>query len=275
MPVQPGDNNGQNFPVYSPNLDFLALEGIDFRQAHTSTSVCAPARYSAMTGRYASNNTSEVFLNSAPYGEPHRVENTNCAMELDGMNLQSLLSKNGYTTGMVGKWHLDSHKRADLISAEYGLEHEYQPTDPTLDPQFNSVNNAKYKFNHDNIYVPLMKRFGWDWAGSVYKANVKEQWHDVANVEGGTTADSAMNVHNIEWTTKGAQDFISANKSNPFFLFYSPTLQHGPGTEDPANGSAPEHAGYTTEGWMEPNANIPAPTFPFQYIKRGIIIPPS
>ncbi len=258
-PVYPSDNNATNFPVYSPNLDFLAKEGIEFTGSHTSTSVCAPARYTALTGRYGGNNYSDIFLASAPLGEEHRIENINIAMELDGMNVQSVLSANGYTTGMVGKWHLDSHKRADLLAAEYGLAGTYQPTDPALDPKTNSANNAKYKNNHDNIYVPMMKKFGWDWAGSVYRANIKEQWHSSANLDGGADSDSVMNVHNSEWTLKGAQDFISANVGNPFFLYYSTTLQHGPAPENANNGYAVANAGYTGEGWMDPDANLPVP----------------
>ncbi|MFL7807125.1 MAG: sulfatase-like hydrolase/transferase, partial [Anaerolineae bacterium] len=45
------NNPGSRIPT--PNLDRLARQGVRFTDAHASSSVCTPSRYSILTGRYA------------------------------------------------------------------------------------------------------------------------------------------------------------------------------------------------------------------------------
>jgi len=95
--------------VLTPNIDSLASSGMVFTNAYVSTTVCSPSRYTLLTGRYAGRNTSPEFLKHFPAGDMLRIENVNVNMETDGMNLQTQLKRKGYTTGIVGKWHLGPH----------------------------------------------------------------------------------------------------------------------------------------------------------------------
>ena len=45
-----------------------------------------------------------------------------------------------------------------------------------------------------------------------------------------------MNVHNVEWKNKAALEFIDENKNDPFFLYYSETVPHGPAPYNMKNG---------------------------------------
>ena len=47
-----GDLSLNKGHVATPNIDRLAKEGLRFTDAHTTSSVCTPSRYSLMTGRY-------------------------------------------------------------------------------------------------------------------------------------------------------------------------------------------------------------------------------
>jgi len=38
--------------IKTPNIDRLATEGMKFTDAHSSSAVCSPSRYSVLTGRY-------------------------------------------------------------------------------------------------------------------------------------------------------------------------------------------------------------------------------
>jgi len=38
--------------IATPNLDELAAQGMRFTDAHATSSVCSPSRYSILTGRY-------------------------------------------------------------------------------------------------------------------------------------------------------------------------------------------------------------------------------
>lgn len=83
--------------IATPNLDKLAAEGMKFTQAHSSSAVCTPSRYSLLTGRYPwRSNLQEgvLFGYSKPLIEPDRL------------TVAGFLKQNGFYTAMIGKWHL-------------------------------------------------------------------------------------------------------------------------------------------------------------------------
>ncbi|MDR1962408.1 MAG: sulfatase-like hydrolase/transferase [Planctomycetaceae bacterium] len=79
----------------TPNMDRLAENGVRFRNAFVTSSLCAPSRAAFLTGRY--NHCNGVASNSRP-------------LPVDSVTHASLLQKNGYTTAYFGKWHMDSQK---------------------------------------------------------------------------------------------------------------------------------------------------------------------
>ena len=83
--------------IPTPNIDRLAREGMTFTDAHSSSAVCTPTRYSVVTGRYCwRSKLKSGVLNG--YGEP--------LIEADRPTVASFLKKNAYHTGVIGKWHL-------------------------------------------------------------------------------------------------------------------------------------------------------------------------
>lgn len=78
--------------IPTPNIDRLADQGMRFTDAHAPGSVCVPSRYGLMTGRYPFRGT--MRPQKGVVVEPGR------------MTIASLLKQQGYTTAMVGKWHL-------------------------------------------------------------------------------------------------------------------------------------------------------------------------
>jgi len=83
--------------IPTPNIDRLAAESVAFDDAHSSSAVCTPSRYSLLTGRHCwrSPLKSRVF-----YGyEPPLVE-------ADRPTLPRMLQQLGYRTAAIGKWHL-------------------------------------------------------------------------------------------------------------------------------------------------------------------------
>lgn len=83
--------------IPTPQMDKLAAEGIRFTDAHTPSAVCTPTRYGIQTGRYCwRSSLKKGVLNG--YSAP--------LIEKDRLTVASLLRRNGYATGCVGKWHL-------------------------------------------------------------------------------------------------------------------------------------------------------------------------
>lgn len=81
----------------TPNLDRLAQEGIRFSNGHSSDTVCTPSRYGLLTGRYCWRTLKKTGVLGAEHP---------CLITDDRITLASFLRENGYTTAMVGKWHL-------------------------------------------------------------------------------------------------------------------------------------------------------------------------
>jgi arylsulfatase A-like enzyme len=91
--VQKEQGDRARFPWFrTPHMDRLAAEGVRFRNAFVVNSLCSPSRACFLTGRYS-------HLNG--------VANNHTAFPTDSVTHATLLRAAGYTTGYVGKWHMD------------------------------------------------------------------------------------------------------------------------------------------------------------------------
>ncbi|WP_414661124.1 sulfatase family protein [Horticoccus sp. 23ND18S-11] len=81
----------------TPHLDRLAQEGMRFTDAHSSSGVCTPTRYTLLTGRHSwrSKLKRGVLQGYSP-----------SLIESGRLTLPGFLRAQGYTTAMFGKWHL-------------------------------------------------------------------------------------------------------------------------------------------------------------------------
>jgi arylsulfatase A-like enzyme len=192
--------------VLTPNLDRLAGEGITFHNAHMTSTVCTPSRYTCLTGRYAGSSYSPVYLEECPPGR-QGLPAFNVALEDDNMNVGHVLTQNGYATGFVGKYHvgleLDEHEYP-----EHGLQ--YIPKNAPYSDELN-----RKLFENEKQYRKMVMARGFTWAKNIYPGNMLATWRG----------------HNPEWTVSAALEFIEANRNRPFYLHYATTLLHGPNRE--------------------------------------------
>lgn len=224
--------------VHTPIIDGLAKEGIIFNNAYVSSSVCSPSRYTMLTGRYASRSKGNVFMKQHPIGTMTRVEN-NTELESDLENLPKLLQQIGYKTGFVGKSHIMEHDK--LLQRKNWVKHGFKEFDKDANP-INEEVSAAAAHNHQ-VWVNIIKEYGFDYANAVYGGNLKEVYND------------SLNVHNVEWKNKAAINFIDQNKDKPFFLYYSETIPHGPAPWIKRNGkyifSLDANPKFTGEGYVD------------------------
>ena len=83
--------------VPTPHLDQLAERGMVFSDAHATSSVCTPSRYSILTGRYNWRSRLQAGVLrqwDGPLIEPGDV------------TVAGFLKEHGYDTACIGKWHL-------------------------------------------------------------------------------------------------------------------------------------------------------------------------
>lgn len=109
----------------TPHIDRLAAEGMTFTDGHTSDTVCTPSRYGLLTGRYSWRTE----LKRGVFGAERA-----CLIKDGRVTLPSMLQDIGYSTHMVGKWHLGMD-----FPGEWGQRDWSQPTiDMPLDKGFDT-----------------------------------------------------------------------------------------------------------------------------------------
>jgi len=217
----------------TPTLDTLVSTGLRYTSAFAASTVCGPSRYSLLTSRWPSRNTSAQFIARYPLNTLGRFGVSDTELEPDGQNLGAWLRQAGYRTGMVGKGHLtDDDLNSTAAWAAKGLLTYPQTANPATD----AATNAKMKHNH-RVLCQRMRVFGFDYVASYYKANLLELRND------------ALNVHNQEWITKGALDFIEENRNERFFLYMAPTINHGP-VNNNLDFTLRANPGFTSAGYL-------------------------
>lgn len=111
----------------TPHIDRFAAQGVNFRQAVASMPVCAAYRASLLTGKYATSTG--MVINEL-------------RMRTDHECFGHVLTRAGYQTGYVGKWHLYANE----------LGNHYDPKNSFVPPGRDRLGFdgywAAYNFHH-------------------------------------------------------------------------------------------------------------------------------
>jgi arylsulfatase A-like enzyme len=97
--------------VKTPNIDRLGKEGVYFRNAFCTTSLCSPSRASILSGLYA--HTHGVLDNFTEYPN-------------DLPSFPRSLHDAGYTTGYIGKYHMGEENDEKRPGFDYFVTHKGQ-----------------------------------------------------------------------------------------------------------------------------------------------------
>lgn len=191
-----------NNNVLTPNIDILFRDGIRFPNARVTTSLCTPSRYGLHTGLRASSALVDI---------PPRNEVKEVAFQMrlteKSLSLGKVLRDAGYQTGFVGKWHLGRKKKI-----ESGVKSRPLPQQA-----------LEHQHRQDVDYIK--RHGGFDYVAGVYISNP-------LRVVKSHKLPRDFLMHNAEWVTSGATNFLrQASKGgfdSPFFLLLAPTLVHNP-----------------------------------------------
>lgn len=217
--------------VATPHLDRLAARGMRFTDAHSPSTVCTPTRYSIMTGRMAFRiNYRGVFVGT---GGP-------CLIEPDQVTLPGLLRERGYTTALVGKWHIGLSfldRRGDRITGsnldavrqiDYSRPIPDAPIHRGFDHFFGTAccptTDHLYAFiEGDRIPVPPDRLLD--------KSTLPKHPYAFDNRMGMIAPDfdlEEVDVTFLNWSQQFLRDHVRSHPDRPFFLFHSAQAVHLP-----------------------------------------------
>lgn len=191
--------------IQTPNLDWLASQGIKFTQFY-NTSRCCPTRASLLTGLY--NHQARIGQMTTDTGqEAYRGHISNSAV-----TIAEVLKSSGYHTGMVGKWHVSNTVVQDTPEKQLAwLNHQEQH------PLFSPI--EQYPTNRG-----FEKYFGNIW-GVV-------DFFDPFSLVNGTepVTEVPENYYHTDAINDTASVYIRefAKQDKPFFLYVAHTAPHWP-----------------------------------------------
>ncbi|MBG99083.1 MAG: arylsulfatase [Solibacterales bacterium] len=168
--------------IHTPEIDRMASEGVRLTEAYSPAPTCTPSRAGLLTGRYPyRSGLVRALLPKEKWGIPSSE-----------ITLAESLKKNGYVTGLIGKWHLGGRK-------------PFRPGRHGFDSFFGLL------YSNDMTLLPLVK-----WPRL-------ELFRDNKRIESPAKVKTLTRRY-----TEEAVQYIEKNHNRPFFLFLSHTMPHRP-----------------------------------------------
>src|SRR5713226_1119663 len=131
--------------IKTPNIDNIAHRGLRFLQAYANSAVCTATRTALITGRYQ-------YRLRLGLEEPLRG-NLDVGLPPEHPTLPSLLRKAGYSTTLVGKWHLGFLPKFGPLKS--GYDHFYGFRSGAVD-YFSHTIGGKDDFWDDDVAIHQM-----------------------------------------------------------------------------------------------------------------------
>ena len=170
----------------TPNIDRLAMEGMNFTDHYSGSTVCAPSRCSLMTGLHTGHTQVRGNKEIEPEGQ--------APMEPGTVTIPTLLKQGGYVSGMFGKW---------------GLGYPGSASDPMIFfDEFYGYNCQRYAHRYYPAYL---------WHNDKKVEIEGNHW-----INKNTFAPDIIHEKALEFIEKNNPK----KTGKPFFLYYPSTIPH-------------------------------------------------
>ena len=216
--------------VKTPNIDKLAQNGINFTDGHCSAATCTPSRYSLLTGNFAYRAKAAVMDGDEP-----------ALIHPGTPTLPSMLKKYGYSTAVIGKWHLglgtgnvDWNGKITHSPLEIGFDYSYIiPVTGDRVPCVIVENHHVVNLDpNDPIKISYKEKVGTDptfienpdvalyAADDQHGKTIVNGVSRIGYMSGGNAARWRDETIPYQMLDK-ARHFIDESKEEPFFLYFA------------------------------------------------------
>ncbi|MCT4543460.1 MAG: arylsulfatase [Vallitalea sp.] len=208
----------------TPNFDKMCKNGISFTDAHSSSSVCTPSRYSILTGRY---NWRSALKEGVLFGyDTPLIENSRTTVA-------SYLRDKGYKTACVGKWHLGFEwmlkNPSDKESIDFTQELINTPIDHGFDYFYGiagSLDMPPYVYIENRSVTALPNR--QEGCETITSNELSYQAYNKAFFRKGPTGADFFHEQTLPNFTDRVLKQIEKYQDDPFFIYFPLTAPHTP-----------------------------------------------
>lgn len=209
-----------NTEIPTPHIDSIAKNGVRFTQAYVTAPNCSPSRAGLLTGKIPTRFGYEFN----PIGA--RNEDPGTGLPAKEITLAEWLHDRGYTTGLIGKWHLggaaDYHPMRHGFDEFFGFMHEGHYFAPP--PWKGTTTMLRRKA------LPGGGKGRWVSDHLIYTTHMghNEPHYDANNpiIRGGQPVEEKAYLTDA-FTREGA-NFINRHADKPFFLYLAYNAVHSP-----------------------------------------------
>ena len=183
------------------HIDAMAEMGVRLTDGYVSAAVCSPTRAGLFTGRVQSRFGYE-YNPTANYARGPYAE---LGLPLDQRTLGDLMRGAGYSTGLVGKWHL-------------GALEQYHPLNRGFEEFFGILGGG-------TSYIDSAKEGVHSWPGAV--SGDRTSPHNAREILDGFEVVK-VEEYLTDIFAERAVDFIERHADERFFLMVTPNAPHTP-----------------------------------------------
>lgn len=118
----------------TPNIDKFARSAVRFTQAYSACTVCSPTRAALLTGQYPARlHVTDWIAGHVRPKAKLRVPDWTKELPAENLTLAELLKGVGYSTALIGKWHLGG---TNSTPADHGFDLNLGGTDKGQPPSY-------------------------------------------------------------------------------------------------------------------------------------------
>lgn len=179
--------------IKTPNIDRMAQAGLKLTSFYAQN-VCGPSRAALMTGSYPIR-----------IGEPGNTKNAHTIPHPQEVTIAEVLKTQGYSTGLIGKWHLAGGGRNERGRGTGPYRADLMPNNQGFDYFFGTP-------SHNGVTREVEA-----------EGHMTELMRNDEVLESPTDMDQLTRRY-----TQEALRFIERNREQPFFLYLAHNMPHVP-----------------------------------------------